>query len=348
MGLAYDEITEEDRKPDELDEDVKRRLMFGVTSLALFGAPVLGEILELPQRPPTPTPLPSRLTSTDVTALRGLTDALRSGARAMGGGGQAVSEIATKSMRLATVSAPDETKAEFLSALANLQTLAGFICVDSGLHDAARYHFAKSMELAHSAGDQDGLANAFLHAGFHMADAGADNDALKAFQLGLTACDWTQENADTVAMLTVSSASSLARLDQREPALRALGQSRDFSPSDPFDAALWDYIAYRVHSGLGNIDKAADFARSAVQKWKQEGKSARDSIEAEIALATLHVQTGSSDGPTMAHAAIKKVAQLSSVRARRVKLPPLVAALSERGNQTELVRLGADASVPPR
>jgi hypothetical protein len=173
-----------------------------------------------------------------------------------------------------------------------------------------------------------------------MVDAGADNDALKAFQLGLTACDWNQNNAEIVSVLTVSSASALARLGQREPALQSLNQSRDCSPTDPFGAADWDYINYRVHHGLGNIDRAAEFAESAVRKWRVEGKSARDSVEAEIALATLHVQTGSSDGPAMAHAAIGKVSQLSSVRARRVKLPPLVAALSQRGN-TELVRLGS-------
>jgi hypothetical protein len=86
---------------------------------------------------------------------------------------------------------------------------------------------------------------------------------------------------------------------------------------------------------LGQIDQAAEFATSARRKWQLEGHSARDSVEADIALATLHVQTGSSEGPAMAHAAIRTVSQLSSVRARRVKLPPLLAALSKRGNQTE-------------
>jgi hypothetical protein len=88
MGLAYDDKTSEERKPDELDEKVKRRLMFGAASVALFGAPVLGEILELPKPSPAPTPLPNRLASSDVNALRGVTQALRSGARSLGGGGQ--------------------------------------------------------------------------------------------------------------------------------------------------------------------------------------------------------------------------------------------------------------------
>jgi transcriptional regulator with XRE-family HTH domain len=147
MGLAYDDITEEERKPDELDEDVKRRVMFGVASLALFGAPVLGEILELPKPSPASTPLPSRLASSDVRALRGCTQALRAGARSLGGGGQPVSEVATKGLRLLAIPADDDVTTDLKSALAELHTLAGWTCVDSGLHDAARYHFAKAMDL---------------------------------------------------------------------------------------------------------------------------------------------------------------------------------------------------------
>jgi transcriptional regulator with XRE-family HTH domain len=65
MGLAYDEGVE------EVDEEMKRRALFGVASVALFNSPVLGELLQLP-KPATPTPLPSRLGASDVTALRNL------------------------------------------------------------------------------------------------------------------------------------------------------------------------------------------------------------------------------------------------------------------------------------
>jgi hypothetical protein len=171
-----------------------------------------------------------------------------------------------------------------------------------------------------------------------MRDSGANNDALKCLQLGLAAVDF--RHTEMVAWLSAESAYALAGFGMKTEALRALNTAREFSPTDPFDDASWDYLAWGVHERLGQIDKAAEFATSAKRKWQLEGCSARDSVEADIALATLHVQTGSSDGQAMAHAAIRKVAQLSSVRARCVKLPPLVVALSERGNQTELVRLG--------
>jgi tetratricopeptide (TPR) repeat protein len=233
------------------------------------------------------------------------------------------------------IPADDDVATDLKSALAELHALAGWTCVDSGLHDSARHHFAKSMELGANAE----LADAFRHAGAHMVDAEAYDDALKAFQLGLAACDWKRENSEIISELNVCSAWVLACLGQRQSALRTLNIAAEFSHSDLFEAADWDYVTYHVHSALGNIDKAAEYAASAIKKLQLEGKSARNSVSAEIALATLHVQTGCSDGPALAHAAIKKVAQLSSVRARRVKLPPLVAALSVRGN-TELARPG--------
>ncbi|HET9256920.1 MAG TPA: helix-turn-helix transcriptional regulator [Pseudonocardiaceae bacterium] len=340
MGLSYGDEAEEPKPAAEewVDEDVKRRAMFGVASLVLFGAPVLGEILELGPPRAAATPLPTRLASSDATALHALTAALRSSARAMGGGGQMISETANKALRLLAVPASEETGAEVKSAVAELHTLAGWTCCDSGFHDTARYHFAKSMEIAKSAGDDGALADALWHAGLQMIDAGADNDGLKALQLGLAAADWSKDG-DIVQTLTTASASALARLGERESALRTLRQVQDFSPVDPFDDADFHYVNYRIHYALGDLDKAAGFASSAVRKWEAEGTSSRDAIESEIALADLHVRTGSSDGPAMAHAAIKKVAALSSVRARRVKLPPLVDALSMRGN-SELARLG--------
>jgi hypothetical protein len=51
---------------DEVDEDMRRRALLAAAAMALFGAPVLGEVLELPKRPPGPAPLPKRLGEQDV------------------------------------------------------------------------------------------------------------------------------------------------------------------------------------------------------------------------------------------------------------------------------------------
>ncbi len=64
MSLAYDEGAESAGLAvgeEVVDEDMKRRAMLAAGGAALLGAPVLGEVLELPTPPTTPTPLPSRL-----------------------------------------------------------------------------------------------------------------------------------------------------------------------------------------------------------------------------------------------------------------------------------------------
>ena len=61
MGLAYDHAYAGGQTPppsggEELTEDMKRRAFLAAASMALWGRPVLGELLELPTRPETPTP----------------------------------------------------------------------------------------------------------------------------------------------------------------------------------------------------------------------------------------------------------------------------------------------------
>jgi transcriptional regulator with XRE-family HTH domain len=85
MGLAYDEDSTPPDPVEEVDEEMKRRALLAAGSVALFGAPLLGQVLHIPVRPETPTPLPSRLVSSDVTAIRSLTAELRRVARVYGG-----------------------------------------------------------------------------------------------------------------------------------------------------------------------------------------------------------------------------------------------------------------------
>jgi hypothetical protein len=188
MGLAYDEHTESSGPTvgeEVVDEDMRRRALLAAASVALLGAPVLGEVLALPMPPMIPTPLPSRLGASDVAALKGLTAQLRTVTRTYGGGAEMVTTVANRSRALMSVPASDPIKNELGSTLADLHTLAGWCCVDSGLHDQARACFATAMDLAASASDGVQLASALRHAGIHMRDEGAYNDGLKACQLGL-------------------------------------------------------------------------------------------------------------------------------------------------------------------
>jgi tetratricopeptide (TPR) repeat protein len=305
MGLAY---TEGESETEEVDEDVKRRALFGVASVALFGAPLLGELLELPA-PATPTPLPSRIGKSDVAALKSLTEGLRGVARTYGGCADMVSPVAQKSLVLAKIPG-----APITTGLAEMQTMAGWCCVDSGQYDNARAHFAKAMEL----GDDIERASALRHAGIQMVDSGAYNDGLKAFQLGIISVMST-DDPEGLAWLHGESAIPYAAMGHRQESLTALKKGREQPQSDPFDAADMDYLTSRVYWRPGKIDLAEQYAKSSVAAWAKEGTTRRDSVEADITLALIHAKAGEPDTVMLVKHALNGVAPLRSVRARTAR-----------------------------
>jgi transcriptional regulator with XRE-family HTH domain len=317
MGLAYDEGLE------EVDEEMKRRALLAVGTTALLGSPVLGEVLELP-RPATPTPLPSRLGRSDVTAMRELTKGLRMVARTYGGCGDMISPIAQKSLDFARIPGAD-----IKPALAELQTLAGWCCVDSGFYDNARVHFARAMEL----GDQVQRASAFHHAGVQMIDSGAYNDGLKAFQLGIIDLS-SADDPRGLSWLHIESAIAYAAMGHQREALTAVKKSREHPQSDPFDVADMDWVTSRAYWRLGKFDLAEQYAKSSVMTWDQEGDSTkRDSVNADITLALIHAKAGEPDTVLLVKHALTGVAPLKSVRARR-QLGELVGVLAARTDTT--------------
>jgi hypothetical protein len=331
MGLAYDE----DGLPQEVSEEMKRRALMAAGSIALFGSPILGEVLHIPVRPKTPTPLPSRLGASDVTAMRSLTESLRTVARTYGGCAEVITGVAYRSLPLMSVPAVEEVRADMASALANLHTLAGWTCVDSGFHDQARSCFATAMDLAKIAHDNNEMASAFRHAGIQMCDSGAYNDGLKSFQLGLIAAN----GGESIAWLHAETAFPYAILEHLDQALDVINKAREQPLTDPFDSADIDYVTSCVYAKLGKIDGAESLVASSVRKWDDEGVSRRDRVEADIMLATLHATAGEPDTVVLARKAISGVAGLQSVRVRQVKLMPLVQALEARHTRQELKNL---------
>lgn len=292
-------------------------------TIALFGSPVLGELLHIPARPHTPTPLPSRLVAADVTAIRSLTESLRTVARTYGGCAEVMTGVAARSLPLMSVPASNQVQADMASALANLHNLAGWTCVDSGFPDQARACFGTAMELAKAASDGREMASAFRHAGIQMHDSGAWNDSLKAFQLGLMGT----EDEVSIAWLHAQTAWPYALMGHTDQALTAIKRGREQPLTDPFEVAELDYLTSRVYWTLGQLDTAEALAVSSVRKWEAEGVSRRDSVEADIILAMLHATAGEPDTAILARKAITGVAGLQSVRAREVKLLPLAQAL---------------------
>ncbi|MDQ3763517.1 MAG: helix-turn-helix transcriptional regulator [Actinomycetota bacterium] len=340
MGLAYDDDAESADPTigqEVVDEDMKRRALLAAGASALVGAPVLGEVLELPTPPSTPTPLPSLLGASDVAALKEMTAKLRTVARTYGGGADVVTAVASRSQALMSVPSSDSIKDELGSVLANLHTLAGWCCVDACLHDQARACFATAMDLAAGAGDGVQMALALWHAGIHMRDAGAFNDGLKACQLGLIKLGEAPDApgaTEATAWLNVESARVLAAMGHPDAAERSLKAAREWQPATAYDDADMDCVTSYVYLWLGRLDTAEAFAANAVRKWAAEGSSRREGVLADIALATIHTKTGQSDAAVLAQRAITGVASLRSFRTRRVKLAPLVEALNARADST--------------
>jgi transcriptional regulator with XRE-family HTH domain len=335
MGLAYGE----DASPpspsvEEVDENVKRRALLATASVALLGAPALGNLLHIPAPPATPTPLPSRLGAADVAAIRSLTTELCTEARAYGGGADVVTAVAQRALLLRSVPASEELRDELASALAELHTIAGWCCMDSGHDDNARAHFAQAMDLAGDAGDGSQLASALRHAGIQMRDAGAYDDDLKACQLGLIKLGVVARDdargQEQLSWLHGESAIALAAMGYREEALRAIATAREWTPSAPFDIADLDLMTAEVHLYLDRLDTAESMAAVSTRTF---GNDRREGVLADIVLATIHTRTREPDSTVLAQRAITSVASLRSVRAR-ASLAGLVQALDAQADST--------------
>lgn len=328
MGLAY---AEDSPPAEEVGEDVWRRRFLAAASLAAVGRVVLGDPQELPE--PTAILVPFRLGTADVSEVKHATVALRAQGRARGGQGMIASATATEYTRLMSASMTEPVRRSLGAVLAELHTVAGYCCYDSGRLDWAQHHFGHAVRLGREAHAPDLVADALRQGGLAVQHAGHPNDALKLYQLGQhTAAGAESPKPGLASKLSADAAMALAELDRGDLAASELARARDCATSaDPFQRAGIDMITARVHARLGNPDRAEPFAAAAVATFDARHRRAASSVE--ITLATLHVQAGEPDGPALAHRAIEGVAATASVRARQ-RLRPLAAALAARRDST--------------
>ncbi len=345
MALAYAEDTCPPPSPteEEVDEDVKRRALLAAGGVALFDRPVLGELLHLPERPHTPTPLPSRLGAADVDAIRELTRRLDAVAKAYGGYTEMLTPVASRAEKLLSVPGSEATKTGLTIAIAELHTVAGWAAFDAHSDDNARYHFARAMALGGDAGDGFAFSKAAYLAGVATAERGHYNDGLKLIQLGQIRLDQTLRDPRTgelTSWLGVDSADMLAHLNRPDAARSALAAARDtWQAPDADDQAEMEWLTALIELNLGRLDVAEGLVATAVRHWDGTDDR-RQAVLGSITLAAIHVQAGEPRGLELAHQAITRVAELRSVRARD-RLVPLVAALEARpgGEARELAGL---------
>lgn len=328
LGIAYSDDTASPAQ--EVDDDMRRRSFLAAASAAVFGAPVLGESIDIPA--PGDAPLPTRLGMADVEAIEEHLVGLRELARRYGGQADALGTAANHCTRLMQVQAAEPVRARLGSALAEMHTETGWACFDSGLHAQAQHHYRTAVDLASEAHDGYQTAYALRHAGLLPAETGDPNDALRYYQLAEIRLQGTHDDDPRLASLTAwlhaQSATAYARMGRADLATDQLARARDgWQPADTFDRANMNMVTAWVDADLSRIDTAEPFAAASVREWGDSSR--RDSVLAETSLATLHLHAREPDGLSLARTAIEHVSPLRSVRARQ-RLAPLLAELDSR------------------
>jgi transcriptional regulator with XRE-family HTH domain len=327
MGLAYDEDLLPLLGEEEVCEEMKRRALLASGSIALFDRPVIGRLFDVPKRLDTPTPLPSRLVTADITALNALMSELRSWSQRWGGGAQAISMVAYRSEQLLSVPASEEIHRSMVSAIANLHTVAGFAAFDEELDDLANAHFAHAISFAGSVNDPYWIAFALYGGGRIVADAGYPNDALKYYQLAHVPLADDKGRHGRAPILTgyLHSESALELAALKHYTVRnELAAAADRGARD----ADSENIIAQTHLRMGNLELAHLFAMSAVDHWLGS-PNRRHAVMSDITLAVVNVTAGEPRGLSLAHKAIASIAEIQSNRAR-TRLRNLIAALESR------------------
>lgn len=319
---AYAEPVTRAEPPEGMTAEMKRRAFLAAVSTAMWGSPVLGKAIDLPAPHGAPGHLPGTLRMTDVTAVENMTGHFRALARQYGGHAEIVSAAATRSARLAMVSATEPVRQRLRSTLADLHTLAGWCCYDERDDDHARWHYRQAVELAPSA---DQVATTLRYAGVMERANGAPNHALKLHQLGRAQLGETGDPR-LVAWGHAVSAMALADMGHRDQARSALAAAREvWEPPNPSERADMDYQCALVIDHLGQTDTAEQLAAGV----NGVGRQRPVGVLASVLRARLHIQNGEPRGLALAKTAIDGVAGLHSLRARD-RLLPLVDALVAR------------------
>jgi tetratricopeptide (TPR) repeat protein len=372
MGLAYHDAPLGDyasaalypgmRAADEEEvEEMKRRALLAAAAATLVGRPMLGPVLAVAD-PAEQTPLPAELGRSDVTALAELGEHLRLVARAHGGMAEVLSPTVYRAERLLGVPGSDEVHRALRSTLAELHILAGWTSYDTHLHDAARAHYRRALDLAAEADDVPRMLSCLGHAAVLDREHGAPEHALRLYELAYarlslmrpTSPAESRHRAVAETLIHVRQAAALAELDRADLAAAALARAGDNQvPLDRFDRADIDHLRATTYLRMAMLDQAEQRCSTALHAWGDTNR--RDRVLTLTALATTYARDGQADpAARWAVRAIETTEALHSVRARD-QLIPLGDALAQRDSTCqdlarriwhlqELRRLGAGTS----
>ncbi|MEV0676334.1 hypothetical protein AB0I60_07390 [Actinosynnema sp. NPDC050436] len=172
--------------------------------------------------------VPARIGADDVARVEAETGHLRGLDYLRGGGAcrDAVVSCAAWGDRLLRATATTAVATRLRVALADARNLAGWTCFDTGLDRAAERHWARALELASEAGDQDLVANIRYRSGRLRLHHGRRREALEVFDLGVLAATRAGSHHAT-ALLRANQAWAHAGLGDRDLAETRLRQAHD-------------------------------------------------------------------------------------------------------------------------
>jgi transcriptional regulator with XRE-family HTH domain/tetratricopeptide (TPR) repeat protein len=333
MGLAYSptsqQFADHTTSTTHKDDHMERRMFLGLVSKIVMGAGLTAAEIDLITVHPQTTPVPQRVGATEVAELRTLTEALRSYDAAHGGGSCRDAIVAHTGWAEAMLNADmtDTVRADLLSAVTDLKTVAGWTAHDLGLAKEARSYIAQAVQTAKEADDPGHTAIALHHLGRVPLDNGDPTEALKLFQLGqISAQD--SRSSSIVSLLLVDQAMAYAQVRDARQATTALRRAEDeFAHADHdedpvylrfFDRGALETHAARMHSALGLTDgRHREEAVKRLQRAITEAPTVRARQRAfNLAwLATCHFADGDTGvGTALGVQALDVVRDLRSVR----------------------------------
>lgn len=337
MGLAYDEQTSEmllQGDNTKEDPDMRRRAAIGnllaLASAGVVGSPVLGQAAQI-EHLMTAAPPPVTVGGSDIAALRAWTAALRTLGRA--GHPDIVNTLGDAIRRVEAMrpAASGTTAADLRAILSDLYLLCGWYHHDTWLTNPARWHYSRALALAENDAVQRTAILSF--AGTTERDVGRLNDALKLHDLGLMGID-RQRHELWSTWMHLGAAGILAKMGGHDDAVRRrLHLANDIPPPvDTFQRADMACARAGILLELGDFDGAERYAAESTRTFLADDR--RDSLKAQLRLATIHVTAGKSDAPELTRRALTATTDVPSARIRYYWLPPLERALRDRGGTT--------------
>jgi len=331
--IPADEVPEEPPGEQEVDEDVKRRVVIALTMAVALNR-------ELPDRPelalPAEEELPPQLEMFHVHIVRAVRDQLVSLSQYYGGQGDLWTSTAKHYTRWMKAPGPEAVKLRLAAALSELHTRAGWCCYDSGRDGSG--HFARALSLAHQAKDSYCIAYAACCNGVTMVRSGRPNDALKQFQLGQihlggfrlrSGREEDRRLPTLISYLDRNSATAYGVMGDSKSAELLLTRAHEgWEPGDAADRGLTHGGTAGVWLDLAQFDAAEASATKALRSYGENHRVPR--AMTEVLLAEVYLRAGEAQGLALAHQAIEKVSTLQSFAARRERLIPLATALEAR------------------